>query len=510
VSSVTEPSASKQRILSNVLLMFSGQIVTWLISTLYLVLISRYLGPTLQGELSRAGYAIVLFGLVLSLGMEGYLTRTVARTPERAEELITAIIIVRAALLIPVFAGLLLYINLTHLSVQSRVITFIMFVGMIIGTLAGPLTATLMGREQMGLGTAGTVFQNLLELVLVGLVLLLHGGIIAFAATNVLMSLALLVLNLYWTRHSIRLTSHVKLPVLWEITKGGLSFWIGGVLFTFYLYIDAVILGYYAGNTAVGIYAPATRMFGVPMFLPGIIAGATLPLLSRLGLGVQHDFTRVARKTLMLLIVSAVPLTIGLATFAGPLMLTVFGHKYAASVPVLQVLCLSIPATFLNIQFYQMLAARDQQSRWTIITAVCCVINPLLNLLLIPYTVHHGHNGAMGAAWALTATEMIMMVYGAVFTRDVILHREIGRVVGVALLAGAAQGAVLYVTLILWPPVSEALGVAAYAAVAFALGALPREEMVLLWRTGLGQARGLYARVRPRPTVVIMPPESLN
>lgn len=510
MTSVREPSASKQRILSNLVVMGSGQLVTWLISTLYLVLISRYLGPTLQGQLSRAGYAILLFSLVLSLGMEGYLTRAVARTPERAGELTTAIIIVRAALLIPIFAGLLLYINLTHLGAQARVITYILFLGMVIGTLAGPLTAALMGREQMGLSTAGAVFQNVFELILVGLVLLLHGGVVVFAATNVLMSLSLLLLNLYWTRNSIRLTRHTSIGVLWEVTKGGLGFWIGGVLYNFYLYIDAAILGYYAGDTAVGIYAPATRMFAVPLFLPGIIAGATLPLLSRLGLGGQQDFARVARKTLALLIITSVPLAIGTATFARPLILTIFGRKYADSVPVLQVLSLCIPSTFLAIQFYQMVVARDQQWRWNIIMAIGCVVNPLLNLLLISYAVYHWHNGALGAAWTLVATEGLMMVYGVAILRDVVLHRELARALGSALAAGAAQGMVLFATRTLWAPLGEALGVAAYIAVIFALGALPREELVLLWRTGLNQGRKLYARTRVRPAIGTMPPESLN
>jgi len=513
VQTANQPSARKQRVLSNVLVMLSGQVVTWLISTFYLVVISRYLGPSLQGELSRAGYAILLFGLVVSLGMEGYATRAIARAPERAGELVSAILVVRLGLILLTCAGLVVYVNIMHLGPQARTITYILFAGMVIGSLGGPLGITFVARERMGIGTAAVVFQNVFELVLVVLIRLFHGGVVAFAASNVLMSVSLLLFNLYWIRGSLRVSRHVSPTLLRDVAVGGLGFWVGGLLYNFYMYIDSVILGSYAGDTAVGIYGPATRMIAVPMFLPGIIATATLPLLSRLGLGPQHDFVRVSRKTLALLIISSVPLTIGTATFARPLILTVFGPRYADSVSVLQVISLIIPSTFLAIQFYQMIAARDQQWRWNIIMAVGCVVNPLLNLLLIPYALRHWHDGAVGAAWALVLTEAMMAAYGTFILRDVVLHHEIGRAVAAAITAGAVQAAVLNVNipLPLWPPISQALGVAAYVAVAFMLGALPREEMALLWQTGLGQVRGLYTRIRPRPTAIgAMPPESLN
>ena len=460
--------------------------------------------------MSRAGYAVLLFGLIVSLGMEGYVTRAIARTPERASELVSAVIVVRLALMLPVLAGLLLYVYVARIGGQSQTITYILFGGMVVGTLAAPLTSFFVGRERLGFSAAGAVIGNLLELGLVGLVVLVHGGVLLFAATNVLMSLVQVGLNLFWARDSLRLYPRVSLALMREVAQGGLGFWIGGVLYNVYLYIDAILLGYLAGDTAVGIYGPATRMFAVPLFLPGIIATTTLPLLSRLGIGVQHDFARVARKTLSLLIVSSVPLAIGLATFAGPLILTIFRHKYAASVPVLQVLCLCVPSTFVAIQFYQMVVARDQQSRWNIIMAAGCVVNPALNILLIPYAVQHWHNGALGSAWSLVVTEGMMVVYGVFVLRDVVLHRELARTIASALAAGVLQGGVIFLAWRLWPPVNEALGVAAYAIGIFVFGALPREDILLLWQTGLGQAKSLYTHIRPGSAAVITPPDPLR
>jgi len=508
VPDVSNPNANKRRVVSNLIIMSSGTVATWLVSTVYLVLMSRYLGATLQGEFSRASYAVLLLGLVISLGIDTYITRTVARSPERAPALIGAALILRAALTLPLLAAFILYLRFVpHVPAESRAIGYILFAGMVVGALGSPLMAAFQAREQMSLGVISAVVQNLLELALVGAIIVLHGGLVAFAVASVMMSVIQLGLALYWARRSIHVTLRVALADVREVAAGGLAFWVGGFVVTFYTYIDSVILGSLAGDKPVGLYAAALRLLGVPFFLPGIIGAATLPLLSRLGVGVQADFARVSRKTLALLLLCIVPLTIATATFAEPLILTIYGRAYAGAAPVLVVLALLIPPTFLNIQFYQMLVARNQQWRWTVIMVVGCIANPLLNLALIPYAARQWHNAALGAACSLVATEVVMVVYGVVLLRDIVLHRPLGRVLAGALTGGAAQGIVLWLTEALWPPLGQALGLAAFGVVAVALGALPREDVGYLWDTLRGQLRDARARLQPRRTVALTPPD---
>jgi O-antigen/teichoic acid export membrane protein len=270
---------------------------------------------------------------------------------------------------------------------------------------------------------------------------------------------------------------------------GGLAFWANDVFFNIGLYLDAIILAALAGTAAVGIYRPATQMLGAAMFLTGIIGPATLPMLSRLGIDGSADFKRAGGKTLSVFIVCAVPLTIGLVTFAGPLVLTVFGTAYQPSVAVLMAISLCIPPMFLNFQFSQLLTASDRQWLWTVALGGTCVVNPLFNFALIPLAQHYWHNAALGAALAWVATELAEVIYGTIILRDVVLDRSVGRALFGALTAGAAQCAMLWITAALWPPLAEALGVAAYGAVALALQALPREDVWLLFETVLFRVR---------------------
>jgi O-antigen/teichoic acid export membrane protein len=281
---------------------------------------------------------------------------------------------------------------------------------------------------------------------------------------------------------------------------GSLPFWAGGIFLTIYTYIDSVLLGAFDGTRAVGIYAPAVRMFSVGFFLPTIIGAAMLPVLSRLGTRGGEEFQRASRKTISLMVLSAVPLTVGLCTFSGPLIVTVYGHAYRESVPVLAVLSLCLLPTFLNMQASQTLAAGNRQWRWTVALALSCVLNPVVNAALIPFAAHHWHNGALGAALALLITELGMAAYSVVLLRPILCTAEMYWTFGGAMAAGVMQTATLCLAAGLWPIAAEALGLMAFTLIAFLLGVLPLEDILLMLRTiGDLAGSGFRGRARVRP-----------
>lgn len=477
-----EHSMMKQRIAANLLAMGTGQIATWVISTVAVILTSRYLHPDGAGKLATASAVVSVLSLIVGLGMDTLIVRTVAREPERTSVISSAAIFVRAMLVVPVLVLLYLWTHIApHYTPEIRAASYILATSMIIGAFGGIITATLQGREKMSLAALGAVALNLLDLMLTVVVVRLHGSILAFAAIQVAGALLMLVLNLRWIRQFAPLTRHVSLRDMREVVRGSLSFWANSVFLTIYIYIDTIILNSLADTRAVGDYGAATRMFSVAFFVPGIIGSATLPMLSRLGIDKTADFTRAARKTLAMLIACMAPVTIGLATFARPLILTLYSSSFTGAVPALVILSLCIPCTYLNIQAAQMLAARDQQWRWTRIMGISCVVNPLINLAIIPLAQARLHDAAMGAALSLLATELLMAVYAVAMLRDILWERTLARVAAASLVAGGAQLSVVLLASMLWPPLGQALGVAAYGLVAIALGALPRADVAVLY-----------------------------
>lgn len=479
------PSGAKRRIVENLLILGTGQIATWLLSMIYLLLIGRYLGPERQGELALAGAMVGVLALGISLGMETRITREVARAPERAGTLVGAALRIRLLLLLPALAALFLGMRMAHFDEQTRTVALILALSTAIGSLNSLLMAALQGLERMSYGVRGAVGLNLLEVVLALILIAFHGGVVLFALLTVPATLILLWLGTIWFRRHVRIARHLPPGEIRAMLIGSLPFWASGIFLSFYLQIDSVILGAVAGSAAVGIYAPATRLFAVAFFLPGIVATVTQPLLSRLGVahpgGTGSDFRQVARKSLTLLLLGAVPLTIGLCSFSGPLILGIFGPAYRPSIPVLTVLGLCVIPSFLSMQAASILAAANRQWVWTAVMATCCILNPLLNLAIIPRAVATWHNGALGAAYALLATELLMGAIALIALRTILWDRAFLRPTLQVALAGAGQALVIRLGTPIPAPLAQALGLALYLGLVLWLGALPPDERTLIW-----------------------------
>ncbi len=476
----------KRRIVQNLLIVAAGQAVTWTVSIGHLVLVSRYLGPVRLGEFVLASSITTVLGLLVGLGMDIYIVRAIARTPERGNVIITSALLVRGSLSLFIPVAVYLYAHLVNLNPVTSEAAYILGIGTIMTQFSGVLVATFQGHEKMSFTALGNVLFNCAQLALTILVILMNTGVIAFAVNNALLASLVLALNVYWARRFVRLTRHVTRHDIREVVTGSFAFCAGNLFQTFYASIDSVILGLLAGNRPVAFYGAANRLAGIPMVLPQVLGQVTLPLLSRLGIQPGRDFEQASRKTVALLITASVPLVVGVATFAGPGIRIIFGGSFGPAVPVLVILSLCIPFTFLDMQCYQVLAAHNQERRWTLIMGISCVINPLLNLALIPLAVTHWHSGAIGAALALLATEALMTVYGAYILRRIFVHAVVGRAVVGALIGGAAQATLLWFIGTQPLPVmllAEVLAAGLYLAVAIVLRALPFQDVVYLWDT---------------------------
>ena len=437
---------SRRRLLSNLLIMGASQVVTLALSFIYTILTGRYFGPGGLGQLLLAAAVVTVVLQATDLGIGTLITRTVARAPERTCALVSAGLIARAFLVVPIALLLFIYIKVAHPATQTGWAIWLIGLSGVLSSFSSPVLAAFQGHSQMSFIAVNAVLLNGLQVVAAAAVIALRQGVAVAAGSQIPIAVLILVLNLRRMQRYGQLTRRVSGAEIRAMLAGSLGFWASAIFLTIYIYIDSVILASMAGSRAVGLYGPPTRLFSVALFAPSAVGIVTLPLLSRLNLPGGQDFLRMSRTTFGLLFVAAVPLSVGLATLANPLLLVIYGQSYRDSVPVLVVLALCLAPMFWNMQFSQTLNARDQQWRWTAVMAASCVANPLINWVMIPIAAQHWHNGALGAALALLATETVMACYGMAVARDIVLCRAIARYVAGATLAGAGQlGVVLLI-----------------------------------------------------------------
>jgi O-antigen/teichoic acid export membrane protein len=156
------------------------------------------------------------------------------------------------------------------------------------------------------------------------------------------------------------------------------------------------------------------------------------------------------------------------------------------------VLAICVPPIYLNIILASVLLAAKRQVVWTMVMAGAAVVNPLLNLVLIPMTEQRYHNGAIGAAISLVLTEVLMDGIGFFLVgRHVFDGRVIKRALA-ACLASVGMCGVALATRPLGTLESLAAGFATFAVLAVALRIVGRDELNLV-RSGVARVRGQAA-----------------
>ena len=181
---------------------------------------------------------------------------------------------------------------------------------------------------------------------------------------------------------------------------------------------DNLIIGYFLGPVALGYYAIAYQVLvNVSNLFVGTINSLALPLFARL----QHDPARfratVLQFTRVTCLVSA-PVFYGISALAPEALTLCFGHKWAASAPSLQVLCL-IGLLYAGFYFHGPILTAVGKPQW----------NLFLNAL---QAVGNGAAFLIGVRWGIlgVATAYVARAYLMAPIHFWVLRREAGLEIG--------------------------------------------------------------------------------
>src|SRR5207245_10919389 len=108
----------------------------------------------------------------------------------------------------------------------------------------------------------------------------------------------------------------------------------------------------------------------------------------------SRTFAAQARPALEAALVLSLPIAIGGALVSKQAIWVLYGYKFLPAAPVLSVLALCVPATYLNTLANQVLIAANRQVAWTKVMVAAGIANPLLNLVLIQLAQTRWQHGA--------------------------------------------------------------------------------------------------------------------
>jgi O-antigen/teichoic acid export membrane protein len=169
---------------------------------------------------------------------------------------------------------------------------------------------------------------------------------------------------------------------------------LSGVVIMIYMRIDQVMIGQMVGDGEVGVYSAAVRLAEVWYFVPMAVVSSVFPSVVEARRVSDELFYGRLQKLYNLMAFMAYIVAIPVTFAAGPVVKILFGPAYERAGPMLALLIWAGLFTNLGVDRSSFLTAMNWTRVHFLTVSLGCVINVLLNLLLIP------RYGGMGAVVA--------------------------------------------------------------------------------------------------------------
>ncbi|HXZ98784.1 MAG TPA: flippase [Candidatus Binatia bacterium] len=485
--------SSRSLLIRNVSLLTGSQLLIWCVTLAWTLIVPRRLGAGQMGVYTLAQAATGILLVVVGLGLRPFLVREIAADRSRAPVLIGTAIVLGGILLVPALGGALIVIRAGGMSGDPALAVLLGWSICVFVVVSDPILAAFQAIQKMQY----LAYSQFLNNGVVGLaticLALLGVRAIGILTAGVAMVCVETVLYLVWARSHFAIRWRVTPRAVLGLLRESLPYSTMAIAFTFYLWIDSLMLGIMTSTKVLGWYGLPTRIFGVLMMAPVILSNAWLPQLVQAYNSGPDALRARARPAMELVLVLSMPACVGTVLVAGPLIQTLYGGGFSGSVTVLVLLAFCLPPMYLNVMANQVMIASGRQIVWTRVMVVACVVNPIANLFLIPYFQRTGGNGAIGASIAMVVTEVVLSGIAMVLIRRIFAGASLLRALkGMVATAGMAVAVLLALRLGLVAGI--AAGLVSFPLLALLLRVLSREERELL-RSGV---RKVTRRLRPR------------
>ncbi|MCG3121279.1 MAG: hypothetical protein ALAOOOJD_04316 [bacterium] len=437
-----------RRLFRNTSVLIIANALQPILSFYLIVTISRVLQVDGLGAYSTVFNYQAIFQIFAGFGLKNLLTRNVAQQHDSLWRYLW-----RGSLIVLPFALLSMFglIALTAVLDYSPLVfwaTVVVSLSLLAAALADVCEGVLAGIERLHIVGYSAVLENVLR-VIVSLFFLFKGdGLLALVGVFVV-SKFIKAAFYYWYIHryvspfpgKILRTETGIWRSLRQLIGQARVFALTMMCVTIYWKIDVSLLSKMAGLEAVGIYSAAYRFLMIMLVVVDSFVNSLFPIISNYyhttgAAGGNFDFA--CKKGLQLLLVMILPVVLCLSLLAPQIIELIYGAKYAAAAPVLQILIWVVAPYAVSQIFAYALVASNNQRYDLFVNAVSMLTNVILNWFLI------GRWGYLGAAWAAVMAILVYVALQVPFVFRQVLKFEpkslwLG---GVKLLAAAGSMAV--------------------------------------------------------------------
>lgn len=301
-------------------------------------LVARHLGPAAFGQYSYALTFVAFFQAVAVLGADSIVVRDIARDPQSAPVVLGSILRLRC------LASLICWLAAVALAAwldpgAGDGVIMVAIVGAIMLFQAGD-TVDLWFQSQTQ--SRRTVVAKLSAYLLTAgfkvILVLVNAPLLAFAAAVLLdYAAAALALAVAYRRFPTAQDWSYDGDVASRLLRDSWPFLLSALSITIYMRIDQIMLKSLQGSYDVGIFAAALPLSQIWQMIPMTLAISFAPHVARQKLAGDVAYHQALALVFRLFTLLSLAAALATALAAPWLLPAIYGERYAASVPVLQI-----------------------------------------------------------------------------------------------------------------------------------------------------------------------------
>jgi len=375
--------------------------------------ITNYLGKTQNGILNYPTAFTTFFVAAAALGLDGFTTRELLRTPENRDRLLGTAFWLKLAggiCIIPLIYFAYILWN-THKPIETPLI-YIVIVGLTGITQAFYITdsyfqSKVQAKYVMRVQVFGNIISALIKLVFILLKLNVEWFVFALLLDTIILAIG--YVYFYNIKVGIIFKWVFDSALAKYLVKHSWPLALSAVLVSIYMKIDQLMVENYLGTGALGIYSTVVALSESWYFIPVAIVTSVFPAI----MNAKRDNPERYMKRLQNMYDIMVWISLSVAlfmTFASPIIYhIVYTPEFWDGAHVLTVHVWAGIFVFLGSASGQYLIAEGYTKLSMLRTGMGAIVNIVLNVLWIP------KYGIMGAALAtliayFTATFFILLI----------------------------------------------------------------------------------------------------
>ena len=376
-------------------------------NVLVFIFIGRLAGPDQAGVFSLATTYLLII-TTITRGLDDLLIRQVGREPGRAANYFGNFLLLRLVLAGGLYVALVFFLqhgpDYPPATVAAIVILTLSVVPDSLGFVAQSI---MLGNRRFGTPAAALSTANLFKVVAGGIVLLSGGDLMLIAWLWVIgSSLGMIALLVPAFRQvgGVRHANWLNFSPLRSHWQAAVTFCAITSLTALDSQIDTVLLSVFRDEADVGWYNAATTITFSLLMLSQAYRFAVYPLMVRYAKDDPAKLEAVFQKSVYYMGVVSLPMVAGLIVLAPDIVNLIFGAKFAPTVPVLQVLAISLVFFFMGEPCNRLMLVKDRHQVLVRMLAFSTAVNIILNLLLIPRI------GTLGASVSRTCSSLLFFL----------------------------------------------------------------------------------------------------